>query len=96
MKIFTINQSVIFSNVMSARQEIEKAITAAADDFELALPNNMRFDSSLLSLLLCARRCAKQQNKTVFVSSVPERLLQVAHVYGVSNILQSMIRKPNG
>jgi phospholipid transport system transporter-binding protein len=46
-----------------------------------------QFDSSALAILLDCRRQALAMGKTFAVSSMPHRLLQLAGVYGVAELI---------
>lgn len=48
-----------------------------------------QFDSSALAILLACRRQALAAGKTFAVLGAPERLLQLAGVYGVAQLIPS-------
>ena len=48
-----------------------------------------QFDSSALAILLACRRQALAAGKTFAVLGAPERLLQLADVYGVAELIPS-------
>ena len=48
-----------------------------------------QFDSSALAILLACRRQALAAGKTFAVLGAPERLLQLADVYGVAQLIPS-------
>jgi len=70
------------SLIIAQRQEGGRQITVDASRLT-------RFDSSALAVLLACRREALSKNKTFVVFQMPDQLRQLAHVYGVSDLLQS-------
>ena len=59
-----------------------KAVVVDAGDLQ-------QFDSSALAILLACRRQALAAGKTFAVLGAPERLLQLADVYGVAQLIPS-------
>lgn len=53
-----------------------------------------RFDSSALAVLLALRRTALHDMKTLRLIGVPERLVQLAQVYGVFELLSAPEPQP--
>ena len=49
-----------------------------------------QFDSSALAILLECRRRALAQSKTFAVQGAPERLIQLADVYGVAALISAV------
>jgi phospholipid transport system transporter-binding protein len=48
-----------------------------------------QFDSSALAVLLECQRMARAQGRAFAVQSMPERLVELARLYGVDGLLQS-------
>ena len=53
-----------------------------------------QFDSSALAILLECRRQALALSKTFLVQGAPERLLQLAAVYGVAGLISASPERP--
>ena len=53
-----------------------------------------QFDSSALAILLECRRQAMASGKTFSVQGAPERLLQLAGVYGVAALISAVPGRP--
>jgi len=70
------------SLVFAMNQNKERQIIADASRL-------VHFDSSALAVLLACRREALEVGKTFEVAHMPEKLRQLAVVYGVSDLLQS-------
>ena len=70
------------SLIFTQQQEPGRQITADASRLQ-------RFDSSALAVLLACRREALEVGKTFEVANMPDKLRQLAMVYGVSDLLQS-------
>lgn len=71
------------SLVFAMQQNKERRITADASRL-------VHFDSSALAVLLACRREALSVGKTFDVAHMPEKLRQLAVVYGVSDLLLSV------
>lgn len=70
------------SLVFTMQQNKERQITADASRL-------LHFDSSALAVLLACRREALLVGKTFVIAHMPEKLRQLAVVYGVSDLLLS-------
>ncbi len=75
-------QDWLKSLVFALHLEASPTITADASRLK-------HFDSSALAVLLACRREALEAGKSFVVASMPEKLRQLALVYGVSDLLQS-------
>jgi phospholipid transport system transporter-binding protein len=71
------------SLVFTMQQEPGRQITADASRLE-------HFDSSALAVLLACRREALAVGKSFGVAHMPDKLRQLAEVYGVSDLLRSV------
>jgi phospholipid transport system transporter-binding protein len=69
------------SLVFAMQQTQARQITADASRL-------VHFDSSALAVLLACRREALEVGKTFAVANMPDKLRQLAMVYGVSELLQ--------
>lgn len=65
----------------------EKEIASSAADVVVDVSALRQFDSSALAVLLECRRQALSAGKSFAVQGVPERLLQLAGVYGVAALI---------
>jgi phospholipid transport system transporter-binding protein len=70
------------SLIFTMKQEKSRQITVDASRL-------LHFDSSALAVLLACRREALEVGKTFEVANMPDKLRQLAMVYGVSDLLQS-------
>ena len=70
------------SLVFAMNQDASRTITADASRLT-------HFDSSALAVLLACRREAMSEGKTFQVAHMPDKLRQLAVVYGVSDLLLS-------
>jgi phospholipid transport system transporter-binding protein len=66
---------------------VPKAIAADAQEVVVDASGLVEFDSSALALLLECRRQALQAGKTFAVRSMPERMRQLAGVYGIAELI---------
>jgi phospholipid transport system transporter-binding protein len=71
------------SLMFALHQEGERQVTADASRL-------VHFDSSALAVLLACRREALAAGKTFGVAHMPDKLRQLAVVYGVSDLLLSV------
>ena len=53
-----------------------------------------RFDSAALAVLLALRREALKMNKTFVVQALPQRLADLAGLYGISELLPAQAGSP--
>jgi phospholipid transport system transporter-binding protein len=60
---------------------------ARAHQYQIDLANVDVFDSSLLALLLDLRRDAASEGQTLGIHNAPAKLVQLATLYGVSELI---------
>lgn len=69
------------------RAEAAQVLAAAGRDVRLSAAELVDFDSAALSLLLSAARQCGEQGATLKLSDAPEKLRELARVYGVAELL---------
>ena len=69
------------------RIEAGQVLDAAGREVRLSAAELTDFDSSALSLLLSAARQCSQQGVTLKLSDAPDKLRELARVYGVADLL---------
>ena len=69
------------------RAEAAQVLAAAGREVRLSAAELVDFDSSALSLLLSAARQCNEQGATLKLSDTPEKLRELARVYGVAELL---------
>ena len=69
------------------RIEAGQVLDAAGREVRLSAAELTDFDSSALSLLLSAARQCSQQGVTLKLSDAPDKLRELARVYGVAELL---------
>lgn len=72
-------------------QMLDKAAKGQTDAAMLTVDGSalQRFDSSALAVLLECQRMARAKGRAFAVQSLPERLTELARLYGVDALLQS-------
>ena len=65
---------------------VPTALAAAGREVRLSAAGLTDFDSSALSLLLSAARQCSEQGATLKLDDAPEKLRELARVYGVSEL----------
>lgn len=68
------------------RAEAAQVLAAAGSEVRLSAAGLTDFDSSALSLLLSAARQCSEQGATLRLDDAPEKLRELARVYGVSEL----------
>ncbi|MGM9483702.1 STAS domain-containing protein [Roseateles sp. NT4] len=68
------------------RAEAAQVLAAAGREVRLSAAGLTDFDSSALSLLLSAARQCTEQGATLKLDDAPEKLRELARVYGVSEL----------
>lgn len=68
------------------RAEAAQVLAAAGREVRLSAGELTDFDSSALSLLLSAARQCSEQGATLKLDDAPEKLRELARVYGVSEL----------
>jgi phospholipid transport system transporter-binding protein len=68
------------------RAEAAQVLAAAGRDVRLSAAELADFDSSALSLLLSAARQCKEQGATLRLVDAPDKLRELARVYGVAEL----------
>jgi phospholipid transport system transporter-binding protein len=68
------------------RAEAAQVLAAAGREVRLSAAELSDFDSSALSLLLSAARQCKEQGATLRLDDAPEKLRELARVYGVAEL----------
>ena len=68
------------------RAEAAQVLAAAGREVRLSAAGLTDFDSSALSLLLSAARQCSEQGATLKLDDAPEKLRELARVYGVSEL----------
>ena len=87
--------SVLLADVPGLWQRLEASLHAeclqlrhaAAQELQLDAAELLDFDSAALTLLLSAARLCRAQGLTLKVRGMPEKLRELARVYGVENLL---------
>jgi phospholipid transport system transporter-binding protein len=69
------------------RAEAAQVLAAAGREVRLSAAELKDFDSSALSLLLSAARQCSEQGATLKLNDAPEKLRELARVYGVAELL---------
>lgn len=69
------------------RAEAAQVLAAAGREVRLSAARLVDFDSSALSLLLSAARQCREQGALLRLDDAPEKLRELARVYGVSELL---------
>jgi len=69
------------------RAEAAQVLAAAGREVRLSAADLKDFDSSALSLLLSAARQCSEQGATLKLADAPEKLRELARVYGVAELL---------
>lgn len=69
------------------RAEAAQVLAAAGREVRLSAVELKDFDSSALSLLLSAARQCGEQGATLKLDGAPEKLRELARVYGVAELL---------
>ena len=73
---------------------MEKDVRSLPKDVAVDASDLQQFDSSALAILLECRRQALAAGKNFSVQGAPERLLQLAEVYGVSALIVAAASSP--
>ncbi|CAM3922384.1 STAS domain-containing protein [Roseateles saccharophilus] len=68
------------------RAEAAQVLAAAGREVRLSAAELADFDSSALSLLLSAARQCSEQGATLKLEGVPDKLRELARVYGVAEL----------
>ena len=85
---FSLQGDIQFSNVLSLRKKGNRFIDCSdMSELTVDLSGVISGDTSSLSLLLRWLFYADQQNKRIHFTSIPESLLKVAKVCGVTQLL---------
>jgi phospholipid transport system transporter-binding protein len=71
----------------SLRAEAAQIGNAAGRQLQLNAGDLRSFDSAALTLLLAAARLCSQQGLTLQIQNAPPKLLELARVYGVDELL---------
>jgi len=69
------------------RAEAAQVLAAAGHEVRLSAAGLTDFDSAALSLLLSASRQCREQGATLRLDDAPEKLRELARVYGVAELL---------
>lgn len=69
------------------RAEAAQVLAAAGQDVRLSAAALTDFDSSAISLLLSASRQCREQGAILKLDAAPEKLRELARVYGVAELL---------
>ena len=69
------------------RAEAAQVLAAAGREVRLSAAALTDFDSSALSLLLSAARQCREQGATLKLNDAPDKLRELARVYGVAELL---------
>lgn len=69
------------------RAEVAQVLAAAGREVRLSAGSLADFDSSALSLLLSAARQCSEQGAALKLDDAPEKLRELARVYGVAELL---------
>ena len=80
---------LIFPRIDSIRKTTEAAISANTGNCVIDFSNVNKVDSSSLSLCLCLLRFAKTQNKKVIFENLPQNMVAIADLVGLSAIAHS-------
>ena len=69
------------------RAEAAQVLAAAGQDVRLSAAARTDFDSSAIRLLLSAARQCREQGAILKLDAAPEKLRELARVYGVAELL---------
>ncbi|MDF1653696.1 MAG: STAS domain-containing protein [Coxiellaceae bacterium] len=94
--VISLNQAVSYDTVMDVRQEVAKQIKVAKAPFDIDFAELSDYDSSMLTLMLCWLRLARQQGVTCRFVNVSDELINMARVYGLDKLLPLVERGLNG
>ncbi len=76
--------------VAAFSRSVARAIAAESQGVEIDAGALTEFDSSALALLLECRRQTLEAGKTFAIRGLPERMGQLAGVYGISGLLPAV------
>ena len=68
------------------KADAAQVLAAAGNEVRLSAQSLSDFDSSAISVLLCAARQCTEQGVTLKIDGAPEKLRELARVYGVAEL----------
>ncbi|MEN9888770.1 MAG: hypothetical protein RL559_807 [Pseudomonadota bacterium] len=88
MAVLQLPTTLMHPQAQACRRELVQAIAASQDRVLLLDASPLaQFDSSALAVLLACRREASQQGRSLQVQGLPQRLRELARLYGVHDWL---------
>ncbi len=94
--VISLNESVSYDTVMAVRERIAQQIRLAKSSFDIDFDGLIDYDSSMLTLMLCWIRLAKQQGVNCRFTNVSNELIGMARVYGLDKLLPMVERGTDG
>lgn len=89
MAVLSLPQTLMHPQAQACRRELAQAMGASQDRVLLLDASALQqFDSSALAVLLACRREALALGRSLQVQGMPERLCELARLYGVLDWLQ--------
>lgn len=85
----TVTLSQAAATLLAYEQALDRAQGAASGVDASALE---RFDSSLIAVLLGCARAARAKGQTFELHAAPPKLIELARLYGVAELLESPTR----
>jgi len=80
--------SITHSTALACLELLKQQLTAEPAHAVLVSASGLqRFDSAALAVLLEVRRLALQMHQTFAVQEIPERLADLARLYGIAELL---------
>lgn len=85
--VINLHSVVRFHNAITVCDQIAKQIQLARESFDIDCEALNDYDSAILSVLLCWIRQAKRLGVRCRFVNVPQRLTEMAQVYGLTPLL---------
>ena len=78
------------ADVNRCLRQLQQALPAQPDTVVVDAGELVKFDSSVLAVLLACRREALRLNKNLVVKNLPVKLRELAGLYGVEELLPAL------
>lgn len=89
MAVLHLPRVLMHDQAEACRQQLKQAMAASQDRVLLLDASDLvQFDSSALALLLACRREAQALGRSLQLQGLPDKLCQLAALYGVLALLQ--------
>ncbi len=85
--VINLHSIVRFDNAITVCDQVTKQIQLARESFDIDCDALNDYDSAILSVLLCWIRQAKELGVRCRFVNVPDRLREMAQVYGLTGLL---------